>query len=439
MVVIAGTILALYIMAFSYGPRKAFKGGDQGPGAQLNAARAGRKRGQSALVETEYNQNPPFHVAFSTSCSPFQDWQSLLVFLTADMVGQKGPLTRIASGCTLEEQAALETVYAKLDQGRNKFRLHFTPDFSKDEASGETYYFYNKPGGLQHWLASPASPPDDTVIAVIDPDFIFMRPLTAKVKADGIIFSGPIQAEDLIEEVSVGHPAAQYYGIGDKWIEFNLTYIAGEDSPALAVKSMSAWKHYSIGPPYIVAKTDMVRIAQLWHSVVPRVYEGHPHLLAEMYAYSVAAAHLELPHLRLDGYMTSEAEGYGEAWPLVDLLTDESICSEDLSLHTTLLPTFLHYCQHYKVGTEFVYWKRDLNENFFSCGGSPLPLPNLEQVREYLDPISGPALSVNDRAYHKYHTFQYCQVVMKTNKALQKYKSLFCDVDDNGEAALSIE
>eukprot|EP00624_Nannochloropsis_granulata_P002352 evm.model.NODE_2189_length_70754_cov_51.271378.16 len=173
------------------------------------------------------------------------------------MVGQKGPLTRIASGCTLEEQAALEALYAKLDQGRNKFRLHFTPDFSKDQASGQTYYFYNKPGGLQHWLASPASPPDDTVIAVIDPDFIFMRPLTAKVKADGIIFSGPVQAWDLIEE---------------------------------------------------------------------------------------------------------------------------------------------------------------------------------EQVREYLDPTSGPALSVNDRAYHKYHAFQYCQVVMKTNKALQKYKSLFCDVDDNSEA-----
>lgn len=38
---------------------------------------------------TEADQDPPFHVVFSTSCSPFQDWQALLVFLSAEMVGQK--------------------------------------------------------------------------------------------------------------------------------------------------------------------------------------------------------------------------------------------------------------------------------------------------------------------------------------------------------------
>ena len=136
--------------------------------------------------------------------------------------------------------------------------------------------------------------------------------------------------------------------------------------------------------------------------------------------------------------MTSETEAYGEAWSLVDNLKDESICSEDLSLRTTHLPTFLHYCQRYKVGPEFVFWKRDLDEKFFSCGGSPLLLPNQEQLSEYLDPTSG-ALSTKDRANHKYHAFQYCQVAMKTNKALQKYKSLFCDVAENGQAASSIK
>lgn len=351
------------------------------------------------------------------------------------MVGHKGPLTRIASGCSLEQQTALKAIYAMLDQGRNKFRLHVTPDFSKDEATGKTYYFYNKPGGLQHWLQSAASPPDDTVVALIDPDFVFMRPLTAKIKADGIISSGDVTEDKLIDEVTVGHPAAQFYGIGDKWIEFNLTYIAGADSPALGVKTGPAWNHYSIGPPYIVAKPDMVRIAQLWHEVVPRVYEGHPHLLAEMYAYCVAAAHLELPHLRLDGYMTSETEAYGEAWSLVDALPEESLCSEDLSLRTTRLPTFLHYCQRYKVGPEFVFWKRDLDEKFFSCGGDPLPIPDAQQLRDYLDPPTGLALSPKERTNHKYHAFQYCQVAMKTNKALARYQTLFCDKDGNPATA----
>ena len=69
-----------------------------------------------------------------------------------------------------------------------------------------------------------------------------------------------------------------------------------------------------------------------------RVYEGHPHLLAEMYAYSVASAHLELPHLRLDNYMTSETEAYGEGWPFVDELPIRGLCTQDLSEHTHRLP-----------------------------------------------------------------------------------------------------
>jgi len=68
-VVFVGMILALYIMVFSYGPHEGMEfkgGGDKGPGAQLAAAGAGKKRGDAALVETEYNQDPPFHVVFST-------------------------------------------------------------------------------------------------------------------------------------------------------------------------------------------------------------------------------------------------------------------------------------------------------------------------------------------------------------------------------------
>ena len=69
-----------------------------------------------------------------------------------------------------------------------------------------------------------------TVIALIDPDFVFMRPLTAGVaRGDGrpVLYTSPVTEEDLVEEVGLGHPVAQFYGIGDKWIEFNLTYIAG--------------------------------------------------------------------------------------------------------------------------------------------------------------------------------------------------------------------
>lgn len=46
----------------------------------------------------------------------------------------------------------------------------------------------------------------------------------------------------------------------------------------------------------------------------------------------------QLPHLRLDNYMTSETEAYGEAWPFVDELPTDQICTIDLSESTNRLP-----------------------------------------------------------------------------------------------------
>ena len=42
------------------------------------------------------------HVIFSTDCEFYQDWQTLVLFQSAFIVGQEkyGPVTRIASGCS---------------------------------------------------------------------------------------------------------------------------------------------------------------------------------------------------------------------------------------------------------------------------------------------------------------------------------------------------
>lgn len=45
-----------------------------------------------AFTEEYLNEiaNSDIHVIFSTDCNPYQDWQSLFVFHSAKVVGQKG-------------------------------------------------------------------------------------------------------------------------------------------------------------------------------------------------------------------------------------------------------------------------------------------------------------------------------------------------------------
>lgn len=75
------------------------------------------------------------HVIFSTDCSGYQNWQSLVLFHSATIVGQKGPITRIASGCDEAQMSELKSLYAKLYPN---YHIHFTPDFKHDSKSGKS-------------------------------------------------------------------------------------------------------------------------------------------------------------------------------------------------------------------------------------------------------------------------------------------------------------
>ena len=312
------------------------------------------------------------HVIFSTDCNPFQDWQSLLLFHSATQVGQQGPITRIASGCDEVKKKELTELYQKLYP---TYHVHFTPDFAIDPKTGKKYHFYNKPYGVLHWLdnAQPAIAPG-TVVALIDPDFIFLRPLTAKMAGQAnTIVSGSVSTSEVFDRIKAGHPAAQHYGLGGPWVDdthkkFNRTYICGEKSPCRRVPSpREGDKYYAVGPPYILERNDMHALAKSWVDFVPRVYEGYPYLLAEMYAYSMAAAHEQLPHLRVDHFMVSNTLAGGEGWQWVDALSD--VCTPPVNgvyFPDKPLPTFLHYCQFFRAA-EIGFHKRRVYKDIFSC------------------------------------------------------------------------
>ena len=66
-------------------------------------------------------------------------------------------------------------------------------------------------------------------------------------------------------------------------------------------------------------------MALSWYDLTPGVYETFPDPLAEMYAFSIAAADLGLPHQLISSLMLSDTSilegsnnGGGEGWQLVD-------------------------------------------------------------------------------------------------------------------------
>ena len=116
---------------------------------------------------SEEDSSSDIHIVFSTDCSFFQDWQSLLVFHTAVNVKQKGRITRIASGCDEKQQKELQALYSELYP---QYWVHFTPDFKHDSKSGKKYDFYNKPYGIYHWLQHADPPvPSGTIVVIITP------------------------------------------------------------------------------------------------------------------------------------------------------------------------------------------------------------------------------------------------------------------------------
>ena len=74
-------------------------------------------------------------VVFSTDCTPYQDWQSEVVFNSADVVGHRGPVTRIASGCSAEKEAALRQRYAALYGANARFSVQLFECFEDGRQS----------------------------------------------------------------------------------------------------------------------------------------------------------------------------------------------------------------------------------------------------------------------------------------------------------------
>ena len=404
------------------------------------------------------------HIVFSTDCSGYQHWQSIVLWYAAQRAGHPGPVTRIASGCSQgEDRRRIAAEWSQIDGGKNQFRVHFTPDMQL----GGSYKYSNKPGGLKHWLQNAKI--DENYIVLLDPDMMPLLPITTRLglgldpiprkrratkqleyvdKDSGIarvLRVDDPELMDLTERVSLGRPAGQHFGLGGtwayaaanpmrypKWRNFSKAAVCGEGSPCTVTSDTDAKKKYAVGPVYLAHIEDWRDIADSWWRSMGPVHSQHPYLLAEMMALTMAVANLTLPWTLVSNYMVTGVDvgSATEGWSWIDDLIDRnaSVACDGAS-STTLpfitrdrtslaLPTTLHYCQRYKFANH-LFAKRKIPHDFFRCDGEYLPF-HAKRIMSQLS--SGDKLKRSERR----SAFMICHLIPTMNAALDVYKKDVC-------------
>ncbi|KAL7570669.1 hypothetical protein ACA910_014942 [Epithemia clementina (nom. ined.)] len=364
------------------------------------------------------------------------------------------------------------------------------------------YKYYNKPFGTKHWmehalgysftttktervanrnggknnnsiiyttetLDNPAH--DDTIIILLDPDQIILRPF---VRNDFTQDGWKFLDSDEVPQTAIRHgaPMGQMYGFSVQWkTKVNTTQLLGPlaatvQSPIDDLSMKQAQKSYIVGPPYIATARDMYAIARQWSYFVPRVHDQYPFLLAEMFAYSLAAAHLRLPHQTARTFMISALDGYNsEGWYLIDLFNAtannatttttvktnnvesinqehhlQAICANNQTFlrqerdeGRLVLPRVFHYCQRYSWGPYF-FGKNRFPRNFLSC---PMPLlaePPVNLWKEYesawmlkKDSVQGLQQTAK-RKFALRQGFSVCTMIHAVNNAARHFKQHQC-------------
>ncbi|KAL7431266.1 hypothetical protein ACHAXM_003999 [Skeletonema potamos] len=397
------------------------------------------------------------YVIFSTDCSPYQQWQSYLFFFSAFRVRQPGIITRIASGCTEEQKKTTEDWHNNhIAVVSNRFKIIFTPKFSHIDEDTETgdYKFFNKPFGTKYFIENSidfgwdessgklTKAKDNEVILILDPDMLLLQPLTTDFSDSNVKFWKPFH-KDVLErkkKVAPGAMFGQTYGLGNKWKQFES--LAGPNSPARDVDERNAQLLYQVGPPYIGVASDMYRVVNRWAELVRAVHKEKPQLLAEMYAYQLAAADQELPHGVVDSMMISAVNTYGEAWDYIDALPNEDVCGIGASPDPIRypLPTLLHYCQTYGIA-KVLFEKRSIPQNVFSCQ-SPLlkepPTDPMSSQNSYIMDMRGNRQDL-DIKHQKRHVFASCAITSAMNEAALFFKLHHCGKSEaNTEKKISL-
>ena len=267
-------------------------------------------------------QEPTVHTVFSTQCTPYFDWQSIVLKYSFDKAGQPGKLTRLVS-CKPEERERVRRERPQMfDIVENTF---VTDDVEENTRVGDFYSAYNRPYSMMKWLESPEAPQED-VLLIIDADMVFREPITPSAVG-----------------AKRGAPVAAFYGYM-KGVANELAETMIPEVPPVydTVAGPSGRKADQVGCFFAIYKDDFAKIAEdymsftekvrldpnAWHTsgdvYTEKAGRGRP-WIAEMYGWVFAAArgglhHQVDPHTQMyPGYPADVAPRilhYGILWEI---------------------------------------------------------------------------------------------------------------------------
>lgn len=167
------------------------------------------------------------------------------------------------------------------------------------EVALHDYAPLNKPWGIHTWLTSGSGRhlPDNTVVLIVDPDMVFRRSDASEVLR---ILKSRVLSKNL--------PLGQDYRYTVLGMKARNWMVPRHFIPE---SDFSEEHLQSIGPPMMMQKAQLRRLAPLWHDVTRRivsdrrlhglVHDGRDPApwIAEMYGYTIAAA-MTLPQHETD-------------------------------------------------------------------------------------------------------------------------------------------
>ncbi|KAF1322546.1 hypothetical protein FI667_g11229, partial [Globisporangium splendens] len=373
------------------------------------------------------------HLVFSMSCD--QGHRLLLATViqeSATRVGQRGPITQIIAGCTDEQKTQILTE----PRFYYDFRVHFTPGYSPHPTPeiNDDYMPYNKPFSLRHWLQNANPPVQHDVIALVDGDFVFFKPLEVNTgRSVTKYYHGKRDPATVTDEVRDGVAIAQDWTnyMGSGYFGNGKAKIMCAGKPCFDVSAEDGQEYYaSTGPPYIMTKHDMLAFIDDYCDFVVQGRKIDPDSwMAEMFGYGVAAANHGIKHTILSNLGVTHPSHLGqgnEYWTFLDTNTFKvNPCADSYEIPVPEDPPVgVHFCQHYLLGDKGRYfYKYAIPRDVITCEQMMLAVPKASEYNAietlYQD-------NAETRSKKRHEVWAECTLTKSINRALHLLKTHMC-------------